>query len=320
MTTASPTASPAATHTIVMTGAGRGLGRIAAERILAGDPSAHLLVIARGDSGVALATALSAGSAKAGRVSSLSADLGSLASVRAMGARIVTMLESGQLPPLTGFVGNAGIQYANATTVGPDGFESTFTVNVLANHVLIRTLQDHFVAPARITITASDAHFGDLRHNLGIMPAPAWQPPEVLARASAFAKSSTVAAGMTAYSTSKLAVIHLVHEFARRLPAGVTIVSFNPGFVPATGLARNANRLSQFLMARVMPLLVLTPLAINQADAGGHLADVVLGNTTTSTGDYVDRAAVAPSSDASYNPAREAELWEAAEKLTAVTV
>ena len=305
----------AATHTLVMTGASRGIGRIAAENILAGDPTVHLVVVARGDGGPALAAELGHGTHS---VSSVSADLGSLSSVRRAATEIAMKLQRGDLPPLHGFVGNAGIQYTDDLTEGVDGHEATFTVNVLANHIFIRTLEEHFGPDSRITITVSDTHFGDFKHNMGMVPGPIWKAPEKLAETSAFDKPSTTAAGRTAYSTSKLAAIYLVHEFARRLPKGVDIVSFNPGFVPGTGLARNADPISQFVMARIMPLMALTPMATSQKDAGRDLANVVLGKTNASTGSYVDRTEADRSSDESYNRTREAELWTSVEKLTTV--
>jgi NAD(P)-dependent dehydrogenase (short-subunit alcohol dehydrogenase family) len=302
-----------ATHTLVMTGASRGIGRLAAERILAADPHVHMVVIARGDSGPQLAAELGHG----GRfVSAVSADLGSLTSVRHAAAEIAGKLRSGELPPLTGFVGNAGIQYTNALTTGADGLEATFTVNVLANHVFVRALTKHFEPDSRITITVSDTHFGDFKHNMGMVPGPVWQDPVDLAKPGAFAKPSTTAAGRTAYSTSKLAAIYLVHEYARRLPAGVDVVSYNPGFVPGTGLARNADAVSRFMMGRIMPLMAATPMATSQDDAGRYLADVVLGNTHAATGSYVDKGKVERSSDESYDAAREAELWTAVQALT----
>lgn len=305
----------AATHTLVMTGAGRGIGRSAAETILKYDPTIHLVVLARGDSGHSLACDLG----KGGRsVSSKSADLASLSSVRSATAEIVAELQSGELPPLHGFVGNAGVQYTNALTKGAEGHEATFTVNVLANHILIRTLEEHFVPESRITITVSDTHFGDLKHNMGMVPGPVWQAPEVLAKTSAFDKPATTVAGRTAYSTSKLAAIYLVHEYARRFPKGVDVVSYNPGFVPGTGLARNADPISRFLMASVMPLMALTSMATSQKNAGRYLANVVVGKTEAPTGSYVDRATVNRSSNESYDPARERAVWDAVEKLTTV--
>ncbi|GAA4636741.1 protochlorophyllide reductase [Actinoallomurus vinaceus] len=303
--------------TIVMTGAGRGIGRAGAECILRESPDVHLLVVARGSSGARLSAELGAG----GRaVSYVTADLGSLESVRSAATEIRDRLDRGDLPPLRGFVGNAGVQYTNALTEGPDGFESTFAINVLANHLFVRLLEDRFAASARIVITVSDTHFGDFKHNLGIVPGPVWRSPDVLARTGAFSKPATTAAGRTAYSTSKLAAIHLVHEYARRLPGGIDVVAYNPGLVPGTGLARNAGPLSRFAMRRILPVMVLTPFATGRGAAGRYLADVVLGTTKAPTGSYVDRGRVVRSSEESYDPRRERELWDAVERLTAAYV
>ncbi|GAA2099942.1 SDR family NAD(P)-dependent oxidoreductase [Streptomyces albiaxialis] len=300
-------------HTIVMTGASRGIGRVAAEDILRRSPDTHLLVVARGASGARLATQLGAAG---GTVTYVEADLGSLGSVRVAADEIGDRLERGDLPPLRGFVGNAGMQYTNALTQGPEGFESTFTVNVLANHLFVRLLQERFTAPARIVATASDTHFGDFRHNMGMVPGPAWKSPDVLARTGAFPRPDSAAAGRTAYATSKLAVIHLVHEYARRLPAGIDAVAYNPGFVPGTGLTRNAGPLARFATRRILPVMTLTPFATSRAAAGRYLADIVLGTTEAPTGSYVDRDRTARSSEESYDERREGELWEAVERLT----
>ncbi|KOU54860.1 short-chain dehydrogenase [Streptomyces sp. MMG1533] len=301
-------------HTIVMTGASRGIGRVAAKHLLRRSPDVHLLVVARRSSGARLAAELATGGHL---VSHVPADLGSLTCIGSAATEIRDRLDSGDLPPLRGFVGNAGVQYTNALTETPDGFESTFAVNVLANHLFVRLLQDRFAAPARIVITASDTHFGDFRHNLGMVPGPAWKSPDVLARTGAFPEPHTTVAGRTAYSTSKLAAVYLVHEYARRLPAGVEVVAYNPGFVPGTGLARNADPVSRFAMTRILPVLALTPFATSRSAAGRWLADVVLGATEAPTGSYVDRGRADRSSQESYDPQREAELWAAAERFTA---
>ncbi|MFD0442722.1 SDR family NAD(P)-dependent oxidoreductase [Streptomyces indonesiensis] len=183
---------PAAQHTIVMTGASRGIGRVAAEHIVRRSPDAHLLVVARASSGARLAEELATGGQT---VSYVPADLGSLQSVRSAAAEIRDRLERGDLPPLRSFVDNAGMQYTNALTESPDGYEATFAVNVLANHLFVRVLQDHFAPPARIVITVSDTHFGDFRHNMGMVPGPVWHSPDVLARPGAFAKPSARRAG-----------------------------------------------------------------------------------------------------------------------------
>ncbi|MDA3629350.1 SDR family NAD(P)-dependent oxidoreductase [Saccharopolyspora sp. WRP15-2] len=303
-------------HTIVMTGASRGIGRVAAEHVLRQSPDVHLLVVARGASGAQLAAELGRGGHA---VTHVPADLGSLQSVRSAAAEIHARLDRGELPPLRGFAGNAGLQFTNALTEGPEGFESTFTVNVLTNHLLVRSLQDRFTTPARIVITVSDTHFGDFKHNMGMVPGPVWKSPDVLARTGAFPEPGTAVAGRTAYSTSKLAAIHLVHEYARRLPTGIDVLSYNPGFVPGTGLARNAGPVSRFAMRWILPVLTLTRFATSRSAAGRHLADVVLGRIKAPTGSYVDRNRVARSSEESYDPLRERDLWDAVEEFTGVT-
>ncbi|MEU0300633.1 SDR family NAD(P)-dependent oxidoreductase [Streptomyces sp. NPDC006175] len=214
-----------------MTGASRGIGRVAAEHILRRSPDVHLLVVARGSSGAQLAAELGAGGHT---VSHVPADLGSLADVSSAAGKVRVRPDRGDLPPLRGFVGNAGMQYTNALTEGPDGFEATFAVNVLANHLFVRLFQDRFITPARIGVTVSDTHSGDFTHNMGMVPGPVWKSPGVLARTGVFTKRDTAVGGRTAYSTSKLAAIHLVHEYARPLPTGIDAVAYNPGFVPGT--------------------------------------------------------------------------------------
>jgi NAD(P)-dependent dehydrogenase (short-subunit alcohol dehydrogenase family) len=125
--------------------------------------------------------------------------------------------------------------------------ETTFAVNVLANHVLIGELREHFLPPARIVITTSDTHFGDFKHNMGMVPGPVWREPSELATPGSADKADSARAGRIAYSTSKLAVVYYVHGLARRLPAGVEVFSFNPGLVPGTGLQRDADAISRIL-------------------------------------------------------------------------
>jgi NAD(P)-dependent dehydrogenase (short-subunit alcohol dehydrogenase family) len=301
-------------HTVVMTGATRGIGRVAVERIIGGDPDGHLVLLGRGPGVAALADELSAGG---NPVQWIEADLLSLKSVRSATDQLRTRLDAKELPPLRTVVANAGLQFTNDLNETAEGFESTFAINVLANHVLIRRLRDWLEVPSRIVVTVSDTHFGDFKHNMGMVPGPRWKAPDVLAKVGAFPDPAKVAAGRTAYSTSKLAAIYLVHEYARRLPPGVDIVSYNPAFVPGTDLARDANAVARFAMRRVLPLMALTPFATSQTAAGGHLADLALGRIEAPTGSYVDRAKLDRSSDESYDPQRERELWDAVERLTA---
>lgn len=272
----------------LMTGASSGIGLHAARRMLAADPTLRLIVIARN------------GMPDLPRTTTLRGDLASSDSLREAAAQITE--------PLDGYVGNAGIQMPTATTVTPDGLETTFAVNVLAHHLLIRSVP--FAEKARIVLTGSDAHFGDLRHNLGLVPRPRWTDPDTLSR------PDPALPLRAAYSTSKLGVIYLVHAFARRLPEGIDVYTFNPSFTPGTGLVR-ADRAGNTLWRHVFPLI---PGVNSVHRAGDQLAAAATGPRPGPTGSYIDRRKVTRSSAESYNEAREDQLWAAAERLTSPLV
>ncbi|MFC9978194.1 SDR family NAD(P)-dependent oxidoreductase [Gordonia sp. NPDC127522] len=299
--------------TLVMTGATRGLGLVAARSIVSIDPSCHLVVLARGGGPAGFVDGFGEG---AGRVVAVDTDLADTAGTMTAAAEIRRMLDDATLPPLRGLAGNAGIQHLDDEHVTADGVEATFAVNVLANHLLIGELVGHLTRGSRITITVSDTHFGDLRHNLGMVPAPRWTSPARLSRPGAFGGSSP-AAGRTAYSTSKLAAIHLVHEWARRLPDGVEIVSYNPGYVPGTDLARAASAPQRFANRWVLPGLALVGPFDRVPTAGRRLAETILGVPQARTGSYIDRGQVSESSAESHDPDRERDLWDHLEYLRA---
>ncbi|MGW6034801.1 SDR family NAD(P)-dependent oxidoreductase [Gordonia terrae] len=299
--------------TLVMTGATRGLGLVAARSIVSIDPSCHLVVLARGGGPAGFVDGFGAG---AGRVVAVDTDLADTAGTMTAAAEIRQMLDDATLPPLRGLAGNAGIQYLDDEHVTADGLEATFAVNVLANHLLIGELGGHLTRGSRIriAITVSDTHFGDFRHNLGIVPAPRWTSPARLSRPGAFGGASP---GRTAYSTSKLAAIHLVHEWARRLPGDVEIVSYNPGYVPGTDLARAASAPQRFANRWVLPGMALVGPFDRVPTAGRRLAETILGVPQAVTGAYIDRGQVSESSAESHDPDRERDLWDHLEYLRA---
>lgn len=121
--------------------------------------------------------------------------------------------------------------------------------------------------------------------------------------------------GMRSYARSKLAVIYLVHALARRLPEGVDIYTYNPGAVPETGLAREASPAVQRVSRVIQRVLLLTPVAMDVRKAGILLAEAAAGPRPGESGSYVDRGKVMRSSPASYDTAREEELWNVAARL-----
>jgi NAD(P)-dependent dehydrogenase (short-subunit alcohol dehydrogenase family) len=245
-------------------------------------------------------------------VTTVSCDLASLADIRVTAAEIGRAVDSGEVPPLRGFVGNAGVQTTRPRTTS-DGFELTFGVNVLANFLLLRLLTDRLPAPSRLLVVGSDTHFADLRHTYGVVPKFDWPGTEAVARPHENGYSSRD--GFRNYARSKLAVIYLVHALARRLPAGVDIYTYNPGAVPGTGLNRDANPAPRRAAGVLGRVLLMTPIAMEVTEAGALLARAAVGPRPGETGAYVDRGKVMRSSPASYDPMREEELWSTASRL-----
>lgn len=297
-----------ATRTIVITGATGGIGKLAALKLLQDAPDVHLVVLARSASST-IARELSEKSGNP-HVSSLTADLASLDSIRAATAELRDELDRDALPPVTGIVGNAGTQFLDANQATVDGFETTFAVNVLANHVLIDELRDQLRAPGRIVLTTSDTHFGGFAQRLLLVPGPDWEEPTRLATPGAAENAQTAPAGRTAYSTSKLGVIYLVHALARRLPPGIDVFSFNPALVPGTGLARAAGPITRFIFHRILPALTITPIARRASVSGADLAAAAIGPIPGESGSYINGSRVERSSLESYDPEREDALWD----------
>lgn len=299
-------------RTMVMTGASRGIGRHAAERLLRADPDLHLVVLARGRAAGTLAGELTAESGNP-NVSTIGVDLSSLAETRAAAEAVRNRLTTGALPPLAGLVLNAGLQLTSTTAATVDGIETTFAVNVVANYLLIRLLADRLHPPARVIVTSSDTHAGA---GAPVVPRPRWADPGTLATPGTDRSAATARAGRRAYSTSKLAVIYLVHALARRLPPDADAYAFNPGLVPDTELVRSAGPFTRGAFRFLTPALTLLPFAQSARAAGEQLAHLATGPRPAGSGAYIDRTTGCRSSDESYDHAREEDLWRHCAALT----
>lgn len=241
---------------IVMTGATSGIGLEAARRLLGEGVS--LVVGAR--------TPDRLPGALAGKVEALALDLASLADVR----RFASEVAAGG--PIDALVLNAGLQ--NVTDAkSADGFEMSFAVNHLAHYLMIRLLLDRMASGARIILTSSGTH--DPEEKTGIEPPRhidpaklAWphQDPDLDRR--------RVARGRRAYSTSKLANLMTARELAVRTGKSrpdLTILAFDPGFAPGTGLARDYPPPLSLIFRFLLPLLVRRTDRVSTPQNSGRL-------------------------------------------------
>ena len=239
----------------VMTGGTRGLGRVAAERM---ELSCPKIMGARIEAAVPLGW-------EAG-----SLDLASLDSVRAFAAALPE-------EPVTHLILNAGGQCATANTRTVDGFETTFASNHLAHYLLLRLLMPRLAPGARIAITSSGTH--DPREKTGV-PTPRHATAELLAYPDRDPEADRMAAigGMRAYSSSKLCNVMTARHLAasaEALSGRWSVLAYDPGLTPGTGLVRNQPWLVRTLVWPLLPLFIPLSKGMNTlADAGRGLADL----------------------------------------------
>jgi NAD(P)-dependent dehydrogenase (short-subunit alcohol dehydrogenase family) len=302
---------------VLITGPTRGLGAALLQPVMSRSPAGLMLL---GRASLMLDAAVDGArewARSACPVAALPLELGDLESVAAAGALAVSLVDAGH-PPLTAVILNAGLQTADRTQTSTQGIELTFAVNVVAQHLLLRALLPALAPDAHVVMLGSGTHFGDW-HSFGMVPAPAWSAPAALAVSDT--RPDDPQAGGRAYSTSKLAVIYLAHEWQRRFGSRLRVNVADPGLMPGTGLARQLPRLQQWAWNNVLPGVSAVPgvpgISTPKRSAR-QLAAFALGEAhPTMAGGYLDQGRVKSSSPASYDQAREAELWNACAELTA---
>jgi len=260
----------------------------------------------------------------AGCAEELGVDLSSPASVRALGKEIDSRGLS-----LGALVCNAGLQVSRLQRTA-EGHELTFAANHLGHFLLVNLLLERLAAcaPARVVVVASGVHDPKLRTG---MPKAAVGDLETLAatggpRAGAFD-------GRLAYVNSKLCNLWFAYELDRRLSVlasrsgapRITVNGWEPGLVPASGLAREYPAAARWVWNWVLPgvtraLHPFLPGLSTLALSGPALARMVLDPALDGvSGKYFPSTArwrEAPSSDFSYDRERARELWEASVAMT----
>src|SRR6266568_1249579 len=137
----------------LITGATSGIGKESARAL--GAMGADLALVYRNRQ-KAEGVAEDIGATATGKIDLVEGDMASFASIRQLAS---TVLE--RYPKIDVFMSNAGV-FRVRRKVTKDGLEEVFGVNHLAPYLLTNLLLDRLKesAPARIVITASDAHHG----------------------------------------------------------------------------------------------------------------------------------------------------------------
>ena len=267
-----------------------------------------------GRAGAALDGAASELRARVSSVTCIAVDLADLGEVRSAARQVRNMVGTGACGTIDALVLNAGIQTVDRLHRTVDGLELTFAVNVVAPFLLMRELSDDLTHGANVVLVGSGTHTTD--RSTRLVAHPRWEDPEDLARPGVDQNAAGKRAGQRVYATSKLAVNHLCHEFDRRSEGRWRCNIYDPGLMPGTGLARDMNAVRRFAWHHVLPHLPIPGTSTPQR-SGRVLAEMALGlRYPELQAGYVDIDRVTCASAESYDPAREARLWEVLESLT----
>jgi NAD(P)-dependent dehydrogenase (short-subunit alcohol dehydrogenase family) len=285
--------------TALVTGGGRGLGRVTAEKLaVAGH---RVILVARTPEAAEAAAGEIRRNHPGAFVEPRSVDLSSLSEVRAFAS-----LEAERGEVIDGLFHVAGVMQQSATRrVTVDGYEETLAVNVLApfllTHLLLPALERS--PAARVVTVSSRLHvpgsrgepvqfdFDDPQLERGYHPD-------------------------RAYKNSKLAVLWFTYELQRRLPPRpITANAVCPGFVPATAAASTRGAM-RFVMQHVMPRM---PFATSVDEATDALMFVAVDPSIEGVGGkFFGECRPIESSPESYDLERAERFWELAADLTGV--
>src|SRR6202790_1267467 len=271
-------------NTIVMTGGTSGLGEVAARRFIQ-TPNTRLLLGARRGGPVGAET--------------LPLDLMRLENVRAFALAVDRELGPAQINSL---VLNAGLLFPNDDTRSADGFEAAFAINHLAHYLLLGLFMPRLAQGATVILTTSGTHDPAEKTIIGFIIVP---PLHADARFLAHPQRDPnrnphpLIAGGRTYSSSNLCNVLTAPpraapppNHARPLAAhldptarALTIIAYDPGHTPGTGLVRNGNFVINFLWKPLGPALRVILRGSNTPEAAGHaLAKLALGQIRPPSG------------------------------------
>jgi NAD(P)-dependent dehydrogenase (short-subunit alcohol dehydrogenase family) len=179
---------------------------------------------------------------------SIVCDLSDLASVRRAAAEIIALHL-----PIAGLLNNAGIHPMRATK-NTLGWDMTFATNHLGPFALTEALVPHLPDGANVVFVASGVEDPERKPAVAAgFRGGRYISAEASARGE-WKSGGSKLPGADAYATSKQCNLVTVMALARETPR-LHFNAFEPGFIPNTGLGRDANVFLRFLLNYILPPL-----------------------------------------------------------------
>ncbi len=274
---------------VVITGANSGLGFETAKKI-AKDKDVRVILACRNEEKAMQAKADIAAATGNTNVEVLKLDTSLLSSVRAFAEKFIK--EYGSVDVL---INNAGISAMRESGKTIEGFEVVFATNYLGHFLLTNLLLPYFTPKGRIINVTSDMH----------------EPPGGIKWNGADYLAYYALDDRKRYSFSKLCAIYFTHKLSETLKSqgsGITVNSFNPGFMAATNFSGgHADKMRALMVKTAMP---------DRYGELGSSSDALARIATEDcfgevSGEYFDRSInTKRSSDLSYDKDNQEELWE----------
>lgn len=286
-------------NTILITGGTSGLGRVAAQKLLA----AGHKVLLTGRNQEKLAETRAALSFSDEQLHTILLDLDSPQSVRDAASTITQLA-----PQLNVVVNNAGTIAAERTfCFDTELVEKTIAVNAVAplflTLLLLPVLKRN---QGRVLFVTSSLHDPKVRGGSG--DADSRMPDDV---DMDNLDGSKVWHAMQFYKLSKLAQIWTMRVLAQHPEIqGVHVGAFCPGFVPTTSLNRSSSWFTRTLMHYILPYM---PFAVSEdAAAEDYVYYTAVSLDTLGQGQFFQRREVKPGSDESRNMDKAYRFWNMA--------
>ncbi|KAF7886796.1 uncharacterized protein EAF02_003443 [Botrytis sinoallii] len=218
-------------------------------------------------------------------------------------------------PQIKALVLNAGLQFPAGLVMTPEGLEATFAIAHVGHALLFFLLCPYLAPDSRVIFTSSGTH--DPAQKTG-MPEPEYLAAEDLAHPP---ESMIKISGRKRYTTAKLCNVLFAYALSRKLDERaperhITVTAMDPGLMPGTGLAREANMFEHWLWNSVLPhliwllRLVAIPNTHTPAESGAALARLATAaDVEGTTGKYFEGLNEIKSSKDSYDESKQEDLW-----------
>jgi NAD(P)-dependent dehydrogenase (short-subunit alcohol dehydrogenase family) len=208
-------------------------------------------------------------------------DLSDVSSVRRAAAEIVALRL-----PIAGLLNNAGMREARPTK-NAQGWDMTFATNHLGPFALTEALVPHLPDGANVVFICSAVEDPERPPAKAVgFRGGRYISAEASARGE-WKPGGSKMPGADAYATSKQCNLATVMVFARETPR-LRFNALEPGFIPNTGLGRDANAFLRFVLNTILPLLAPFMKYWSNPKRAARVASKVLMNASGQTGIYYD--------------------------------